>query len=66
MLKNSNRTTLKNTKYDQTKKLTKLKKSYSDKTQLKKNFKKCFGKNNLTPQQPMRCTQGILLQSGVV
>ena len=45
--------------------LTKLKKSNSYKTQflsqIKKNKKN--GKNNLTPQQLVRCTLGSLLQS---
>ena len=37
--------------------------SYLDNSISNKTFKKSFGKNNLTPWQPMRCNHGSLLQS---
>ena len=47
----------------QTKIVTILKNSNSDNSISEKNIKQSFGKNNLTPWQPIRCTLSSLLQS---
>ena len=43
--------------------VTKLKNSNPDNSISDKTLKKSFGKNNLTPQPPMRCTLGSILWS---
>ena len=46
-----------------TQNVTKLKNSNCDKTQQLRVTDKSFVKNNLTPQQPMRCIRGSHLRS---